>query len=56
MEIERKYLVKRLPENLSNFKKSEIKQAYISFSPTIRVRQSGNQFYLTCKGEGNLAR
>lgn len=51
-EIERKFLIKNLPENLESFTKHEIKQGYISTNPTIRVRQWDNNYILTIKGGG----
>lgn len=56
MEIERKFLVSQLPENLENYKSLNIKQSYISRSPTIRLRQQDDLFILTCKGYGGLSR
>ena len=32
-----------------------ISQYYISFSPTIRIRQSNNDYFLTVKGKGHLS-
>jgi CYTH domain-containing protein len=59
-EIERKFLVRDLPGELSPYKKTEITQAYISTDPTIRIRKSetdgGAEFTLTVKGEGDLER
>lgn len=46
-EIERKFLLKYLPEDLENPQK--IFQGYISKTPAIRVRQKGEKFYLTVK-------
>lgn len=51
-EIERKFLVKNLPENLDNYSYFEIKQGYISTNPTIRLRQKDNSYILTVKGSG----
>lgn len=54
MEIERKWLVKpeNIPYNLNELKSLEIEQAYISFSPTIRVRKiDGREFILTVKAK-----
>ena len=42
MEIERKFLVKYLPEGLENYPHSEISQAYISTRPVIRIRQKSS--------------
>jgi CYTH domain-containing protein len=56
MEIERKFLVKTLPENLENYNNDDIIQGYISFKPEIRVRKRGEKYYYTEKGEGTLFR
>ena len=39
MEIEKKYLVKELPEDLSSFSSRKLTQSYISRSPVIRLRK-----------------
>lgn len=49
MEIERKYLVSHLPENLDLFEHLEIEQAYLCTSPTLRVRRMGDDYILTVK-------
>lgn len=57
-EIERKFLVKRIPD-LSQFKSHRIIQGYISTAldcSEVRVRQKENKFYQTIKGEGSLTR
>lgn len=51
-EIERKFLIKSLPENLENFTHYEIRQGYISTDPTIRLRQQDNTYILTVKSAG----
>lgn len=56
MEIERKFLVKELPENLGGYPCRRIEQAYLCTKPVVRVRRYGEEFWLTCKGEGLLAR
>ena len=55
MEIERKFLVKEVPD-LTGVKYSEIKQGYFSLSPEKRVRQKDNKYYVTEKGEGDMVR
>ncbi len=55
MEIERKFLVKALP-NLEGVECSEIKQGYFSITPEKRVRQKDNKFFLTEKGKGDMVR
>lgn len=56
MEIERKFLVTRLPENIDQYKKQEIAQGYISTSPVIRIRKSDSRYILTVKSKGLLSR
>lgn len=56
MEIEKKYLTKEIPFSLDNFLCKQMIQAYISFQPTIRIRKSQEQYFLTVKGKGHVAR
>lgn len=56
MEIERKFLIKNLPENMESFDKHIIEQGYLSTNPVVRVRRQDNEYYLTYKGSGLLAR
>ena len=56
MEIERKFLVKTLPENLENYEKQQIAQGYLSVNPVVRIRRSNEEYYLTYKGKGLMAR
>jgi len=56
MEIERKFLIKKTPANLESFEKKSISQAYISTSPVIRIRRTDDEYYLTVKSNGLLAR
>lgn len=56
MEIERKYTLKRLPEGLENYPCKIIEQAYLNTSPVVRVRKSNENYYLTYKGSGLMAR
>ena len=51
-EIERKFLVKKVPDELSLYESHHIKQAYISTDPTIRIRQKDDEYILTVKGSG----
>lgn len=55
MEIERKYLLKQVPE-LSGFPYHRIEQAYLCTGPVVRVRREDDSFYMTYKGKGMLAR
>ncbi len=56
MEIERKYLLERLPEHLENYSFHLIEQAYLCTAPVVRVRREDNHYYLTYKGGGLLMR
>lgn len=56
MEIERKFLVKKLPESLGQYKKREIEQAYLCNDPVVRVRRDNGEYYLTYKSKGFIAR
>ena len=56
MEIERKFKVDRLPEDWAQWPQSRIQQAYLCREPVVRVRQRGEAFWLTCKGQGLLTR
>ena len=54
MEIERKYLVKTLPDHLDESKK--IAQGYLCTEPVVRIRRSNDDYYLTYKGDGLMVR
>lgn len=56
MEIERKFLIKQLPENLERFPHHHIEQAYLSTDPVIRIRKWDDLCFLTVKSKGLLAR
>ena len=55
-EIERKFLIKTLPENLSEYKYHSMIQGYLNTSPVVRVRKEDDTYYLTYKGSGLLSR
>lgn len=56
MEIERKFTIKKLPDNLDCFAFHIIEQAYLNTAPVIRVRKQDNEYFLTYKGKGLMAR
>jgi CYTH domain-containing protein len=56
MEREKKFLVKRLPENYESYKKANIEQFYLSYYPEIRFRKANEKHYLTIKSNGTLIR
>ena len=56
MEIERKFLVKQLPENLEQYDTAELEQAYLCTDPVVRVRREDDEYILTYKGKGQMVR
>ena len=56
MEIERKFLVKYLPENMEKFEQKRISQGYICTNPVVRIRRSNDDYFLTYKSKGLMAR
>ena len=56
MEIERKFLVKHLPEGLEDYPSCHLRQGYLNVDPVVRVRQEGDEYTLTYKSSGMLAR
>ena len=56
MEIERKFLVTTPPENYGAFPLHEIEQAYLCTEPVVRIRKEDDNYYLTYKSKGLLAR
>lgn len=56
MEIEKKYLVSKLPDNLREFKFHFIEQGYLCTEPVVRVRRQDDDYYLTYKGAGLMSR
>mgnify|MGYP000257051877 CR=1 FL=1 len=39
MEIEKKYLVKKLPENLETYPFNQLEQCYLCVDPVVRIRR-----------------
>ncbi len=56
MEIERKFLIDKLPEDIEKYPFHKIEQAYLCTDPVVRVRREGENFYLTYKGSGLMQR
>lgn len=56
MEIERKFTIRQLPDNLENYPARHIEQGYLCTSPVIRVRKENDDYILTYKGSGMMAR
>lgn len=56
MEIERKYLIKSLPENLGQYPCKQIEQGYLNTDPVVRIRRADDKYTLTYKGKGLMVR
>lgn len=56
MEIERKFLINRLPADLASYRHLVIQQAYLNTDPVLRIRRQDDDYYLTYKGKGLMAR
>lgn len=51
MEIERKFLVRRLPEQLEQYPCLQIEQGYLCTKPVVRIRKSNEEYILTYKSK-----
>jgi adenylate cyclase len=49
MEIEKKYKIDKLPDNLEQYDKKEIEQGYLCVKPVVRIRKSNEDYILTFK-------
>jgi CYTH domain-containing protein len=59
LEIERKFLVPRLPPDLDRRPVEQVQQGYLAIGDDgveVRIRRRGERFLLTVKGAGDLAR
>lgn len=56
MEIERKFLLKSVPEGIENYPFHTISQGYISQDPVVRIRQLDSDYILTIKSRGLMKR
>ncbi len=56
MEIERKFTIKKLPENLDSYPHAKIEQGYLCTEPVIRIRRHGDDYIFTYKGKGLMIR
>ena len=56
MEIERKFVPVKLPDNLDSYPHTCIEQGYLCTAPVVRVRRDGDSYYMTYKGGGMMAR
>lgn len=56
MEIERKFLIKTLPENLGAYPCRFLEQGYLSTAPVVRIRRDNDRYELTYKSGGLMVR
>ena len=56
MEIERKYLIDKIPEGLNVTAIHHLEQAYLCTGPVVRVRKDNDDYILTYKSKGLMAR
>lgn len=49
MEIERKFAVVKIPNDLDKYEKEKIEQGYLCIKPTVRIRKSNNEYTLNYK-------
>ncbi len=56
MEIEKKFIPKEIPKDLTQFEHHKIEQAYLNTAPVVRIRKQDDEYYLTYKGGGMMAR
>ena len=56
MEIERKFLIKKLPENLDAYPVRHLEQGYLCTAPVVRIRRDNDKYELTYKGKGCMIR
>lgn len=56
MEIEKKFLIRQLPQALETYPHKIIEQAYLCTDPVLRIRKKDDTYILTYKGPGLMAR
>ena len=56
MEIERKYLLRQLPEHLETYPSHRIEQGYLCTAPVVRIRRQDEECWLTYKSKGLMVR
>ncbi|MGI6069459.1 MAG: CYTH domain-containing protein [Blautia sp.] len=56
MEIERKFLIKSLPANLTGYPSQLIEQGYLCTKPVVRIRRQDQDYILTYKSAGLMSR
>lgn len=53
-EIERKYIINKLPTDYNNYPYFELEQGYLNTHPTVRIRKENDSYYLTYKNGGGV--
>ena len=59
MEIERKFIIENLPQDLEKYPRHDIRQGYLAVAEDgteVRIRHKGQQYFLTVKSGGRLQR
>lgn len=56
MEIEKKFKIQQLPQNLDSYPFHKIEQAYLCVEPVVRIRRQDDSYILTYKSAGMMAR
>lgn len=56
MEIERKFLIDGIPEEIDLSHKVEFEQGYLCTAPVVRIRREGDDYFLTYKSGGMMVR
>lgn len=56
MEIERKFLLRELPEHLEQYPVRRLEQGYLCTGPVVRIRQDNDTYELTYKAKGMMVR
>ncbi|MCR5791739.1 MAG: CYTH domain-containing protein [Lachnospiraceae bacterium] len=51
MEIEKKFTIKHLPDNLENYPCKTMEQGYLCDRPVVRIRKSNHDYILTYKSK-----
>ena len=55
MEIEKKFLVRQLPDDLETYEHSQIEQGYLNEKPVIRIRKMEDEYWFTYKAKVDAA-
>lgn len=56
MEIERKFLIRQLPEHPEQYPCLQIEQGYLCTNPVVRIRKQDDSYFLTYKSGGLMTR